>query len=1121
MGRKNINVAVGGYQSGDYHKVYNTEYIKPNIPIALQVTKPETKYVIRHEFTLDNGNISIPKGCLLEYDGGAISNGTIVCNDTIIEGDVRGNAVFTGTYSDWSLGTIDREIAEVREDVEEVRDEIPTSLSQLLGDPSHRIVTDEEKSMWNGKAEFSVVNARLDEQDDKIELLNGNDVIVVDDHTAVSEPDSQKIYREYGTDSYTDWMCTDVTATPPTWQIIATYAFPGVEDKPQKGSEKLVSSDGVYSVLEEGMKTEADISEITEIIPELTEGHFIYDDGEERSNQYLDYRKYHVTGGKNYLFSSVFDVNTDIHFLLWFDANDEKITYEPYAGSDSSVVRIVDQIVTAPANAAYAYLNSCNVVEGEVGMKEVTKTIKSQDIVDMVNTRVIPYISEKTMVTSIQVEHGKFYYDDGAHINEHIDYYKYSVLPNRLYTFSSGFGENTNIWFVYWLDSSENIIKKEPYHGNDGEGSDPVVYVDQPISSPSNASYMILNVCNYMQIDHNVKIVGDPLHLMPVNDFLESCNLNDVKESGTWLLIESNEYQNVPSLVTAGFLRVSEIKDSNYVLQELYDFTGHVLYNRRALRDEWTSWGKIGGETGLLESTDLNNVTQSGFYLLSDYQTYQNAPKLPDGGYLTYGWLEVSIIDVASRWCLQVATSFDGEYTFKRRGSLQTGVFLQWVTYRNSKGGILPNHTDLNQFYDEGTYILIDDYSYDNVPNNQVVGWLRVTRDAGRIVLQEFYDWFDGLFKRQFFTNHEERPDFQRISGGGNTYNNTYNFNEYIQTVNLSCSPSITTDTNNYLASTNNTDDRTSDILAMLQSTGVCHLGPGIFWVDSLIMPDDSSLIGSGTATKVFLKSGENKFAIKMGSRCMVKDMHILGKTSDITISAAGTRDGILWQGDYSHHQDWTTQPTYGTIEGVYLCRFDRSGIRCYDTGYPTFTYVSAVNCHIWNCHIGVNVEYWSEFNKFTNVRCSYCYFGCVNNGGNNTFVNCDFSSSSYVAFLMDNSQGQSPNNSHGSCVGCVFNHTANNTGDGIVILNCDNGFVFDGCQIFFSKINVEDSYGIVFSSCTFGQSNCDISVSRGGLVLFANNTHQGTPPSISIVDNTKVHFVNCYDRNTGNIINI
>ena len=204
-------------------------------------------------------------------------------------------------------------------------------------------------------------------------------------------------------------------------------------------------------------------------------------------------------------------------------------------------------------------------------------------------------------------------------------------------------------------------------------------------------------------------------------------------------------------------------------------------------------------------------------------------------------------------------------------------------------------------------------------------------------------------------------------------------------------------------------------------------------------------------------------------------------------------------------------------ISDVYISRFSGGGITCYDTGYGTINGLQVANSYIWNCNAGINISYWSEFHQFTNVKASLCYYGCINNGGNNIFTNCGFSSCK-LAFLMDNSQNQSPNNSHGSCIGCVFNHTDSNSGIGIKVLNCDSGFIFDGCQIFFSQIYIEDSDGIVVSSTNFGSSNCDITIKNGGATLFANNLHTSAP-TISITNNAKVHFVNCYVKSTGGVV--
>lgn len=84
----NINIAVGGPINADYPKVYKTKFLKPGIPFSLQVTEPNTKYVIKHNFKLDS-NVTIPENCILEFDGGSLENGSVIFQETILRGNPK------------------------------------------------------------------------------------------------------------------------------------------------------------------------------------------------------------------------------------------------------------------------------------------------------------------------------------------------------------------------------------------------------------------------------------------------------------------------------------------------------------------------------------------------------------------------------------------------------------------------------------------------------------------------------------------------------------------------------------------------------------------------------------------------------------------------------------------------------------------------------------------------------------------------------------------------------------------------------------------------------------------------------------------------------------------------
>ena len=532
----------------------------------------------------------------------------------------------------------------------------------------------------------------------------------------------------------------------------------------------------------------------------------------------------------------------------------------------------------------------------------------------------------------------------------------------------------------------------------------------------------------------------------------------------------------------------------------------------------------IASRKDLKDNTDLNDVKNSGIFFIQGGRTYTNYPY--DSTYNS--WMIVCEINGLVQQYIIPYFFSDSAPTLSimpLRRNFNGSSWSNWKQQTNTNaietlsGDPFPGQTDvdLDGVLGNHFYLLPDSHTYTNKPSGFTIGFLEVVYTGGWCI-QLLYQ-FNGnkMWKRRGSGDGSSWENWQNV-GGGNSYTNNYSFNEYNTENTITVSPSITTDTNSYLAPTGTNADRTADILAMLNNTGVCRLGYGNYFVRNLIMPPKTTIIGAGAGTNIVLSGTSDGFCIKLGNYCTLKDVCMNGNPSGITIQETIiNRHGILWQGNYTQDPTPNNQPINAMIENVRLFNFAGGGITCYDTGYGTFNSVEAINVYCESCCVGIYIPYWSEFHKFTNVRTASCYYGCINNGGNNVFVNCDFSTCK-VGFLMDNSTGQSPNNTHGSCVGCVFNHTNSNTGIGIKVLNCHNGFMFTGCQIFYSQVYIEDSDGIVISSTNFGSENCDITVSGGGAIVFSNNMHQ-TSPTKTITDNNNVHFANCYVRDTGAVV--
>lgn len=64
-----------------------------------QVVNSDTIYEIRDNFNLGGASVSIPAGCVLDFKGGKVSNGTLVFQNTILSGNPVIETDFSGTLS--------------------------------------------------------------------------------------------------------------------------------------------------------------------------------------------------------------------------------------------------------------------------------------------------------------------------------------------------------------------------------------------------------------------------------------------------------------------------------------------------------------------------------------------------------------------------------------------------------------------------------------------------------------------------------------------------------------------------------------------------------------------------------------------------------------------------------------------------------------------------------------------------------------------------------------------------------------------------------------------------------------------------------------------------------------
>lgn len=339
-------------------------------------------------------------------------------------------------------------------------------------------------------------------------------------------------------------------------------------------------------------------------------------------------------------------------------------------------------------------------------------------------------------------------------------------------------------------------------------------------------------------------------------------------------------------------------------------------------------------------------------------------------------------------------------------------------------------------------------------------------------------------------------------------------FDDYI-TYTLIDDPSIP------LFSSNTQVDLAPMIQARLETYKYCRLARGSFQVSGIDMPASSMLEGVGPGTFVWLKTTAT-YAIKLWKNCKVSNMTLSGNLGDTDValsSTVGTRHALLFLGDWSDTSSESSQPKNCILSDLWIRHFTGGALTCDNTGTISRLGVIASNLFIRNCGAGINIPYCSEYHRFTDCSVQDGYYGIVNNAGNNVFVNCDVSKNTvgYITKMVDGSGRSMPNNGHGLVSACTFNHidydaTTLGKGYAIWIEDNNNGMVFSGGSMFYAKVYIKDSSGIMFTGFNFGRIRQDantplplpfeiVTTDGGTHKLFLSNSIFLASPSVTYTD--------------------
>lgn len=390
--------------------------------------------------------------------------------------------------------------------------------------------------------------------------------------------------------------------------------------------------------------------------------------------------------------------------------------------------------------------------------------------------------------------------------------------------------------------------------------------------------------------------------------------------------------------------------------------------------------------------------------------------------------------------------------------------------------GLLANGTDLNTLRNPGTYILQSGRTYSNSPIPSGLGGLLM-----------IFKGSDNSFSEVVHTI------------AAPAYIAEYQRSLTLATTNPTFSSWVRMNGQFTLFSTNDTTDRSAEVAAALDALGTVKLGPGKFYLGNLTLAAGSELSGSGPATEVYSVSTNFSSLFDMNDRCSIHDMTLIGDENNARTDTPDQRDGIHFVGTYVYDEGGDGYER-GMIYNMRIKNFSGSGIKLSHTGPDIENHCLLHNIQIEGCGIGINIDYSSEYHRITNCSVQRCWWGMIDNGGNNIVTACDFSGNIVGLLMSDNPAGSSINNAHGTFEGCTFNHSRSaggtpNKGTAIQLYGLDYGEVFTGCQVFFGKIDVQSCKGVRFIGLNVG-SEVPIALTGNSVITFTDCTFKDAPSS-------------------------
>ncbi len=283
------------------------------------------------------------------------------------------------------------------------------------------------------------------------------------------------------------------------------------------------------------------------------------------------------------------------------------------------------------------------------------------------------------------------------------------------------------------------------------------------------------------------------------------------------------------------------------------------------------------------------------------------------------------------------------------------------------------------------------------------------------------------------------------------------------------------------------------------QGNHTIRFGDGVYCFPSTLkILSDTSIIGSTNTVFTFADDASKDTLLSIGANVdnVFLSHLILKGENDSRPVESGKSIGLS-----------VSNSARINIENVEFCGFGLYGFYASHTASTSagefYKMLQITNCRFYQNYYGMCLGPRCEYSQTLNCVFGDNYIGCLNQGGNNSYVSCIFNVNN-IGFQMDSANLSNP--AHGGCNACTFNHNSKP----IVVNDCSIGWVFNGCQVFYGSVQLNRSKGVIFTSSIFGSCKYYSTNTQKNVNLISNCFFQTDRTAIMAGNDGSTYVTGC-----------